>query len=1289
MTDFAVALDGANGPRLLVFEGPEGAITARPEIFALTEIANQLALGQLDADYPIDLAVAAGHDLLILHGRDRRLSLDRELQAQVLPAYLEHRYFPTVIVSITIGDFVGNQQSSLAVLTNDGTVQVLSRDKEAVNESAIEKASTGYGQRLMISQELLSQANAASKSKPGESSNQVSTSAGDWHSYQISSGQWPQATQLISVHTSGLPGDDLLVMDPGNRQLQILTESRRQNTEQVFDSGPTQFNPVSLNLDSAPLAVLPMLLNGDALQDLVILREGQSATAVAFTGVNQDALSLTYQSAPGSQVQKPTREPSSVVPTIAPADVMPSQRSAQPLSEKTRVKSESNLVIPDSFGSCASSPISAGQTINASLTTSDCPFGDGSYFDDYSFSGTSGQQIAVSMSSSSFDTYLILLAPDGSLLKSDDDGGGGTNSYIPSEGGFYILPSSGTFTIRTNSIFSNATGNYSVTLMTQSSGACPSTAVSLGQTINGALSTSDCHITSGDRTNSYVDLYRFTGVSGQQISITMSATFDTYLYLVNPDNTVLSQDDDGGGGTNSRIPPVSGVITLSQSGSYLIYATSFNAFDTGSYTLSLGVISGSTVVTNTNDSGTGSLRQAILNANATAALDTISFNISGSGVRTISPLSELPTITAPVFIDGATQPGYAGTPLIELNGTSAGANAPGLKITAGSSRVRGLVINRFNGSGIVLTTNGGNIIDGNYFGTNAAGTGSLGNAQFAVQIDGSNNNTVGGTTVAARNLISGNGFSGSGYSGIRLSGIATGNTISGNHIGTDVTGTVDLGNSLNGIYVASGYNNTLGGTAAGARNLISGNNLPGIALANTGPSGDLVQANFIGTNAAGTVALPNEYAGLIIGGFAVGGDCNGCPMTATNNTIGGTTAAARNIISGNHGHGLEVINNGSQLNNIQGNYIGTNAAGNAKIGNTSSGIFITRAPNNTIGGTVAGAGNVISGNQQHGIGVGIPRFDSVSGQTITGGTGVKIQFNFIGTAADGVSNLGNLQSGIYLDADTVVNTIEGNVIAFNGTNGITIPANSNPGVQITISSNKIFSNASTAIDLGNPGDTPNDDLDADIGANTQQNYPEFTSVISNALSLMAGEPQSATTVTIAYRMRSSRNSTFKVDFFASNGPCQNKQFTDSRGAFIGTENVTTDANGNVNRTITLPLPAAVNNPLSVLATATATNVPANTVGASPGNTSEMSQCLQVGAGNPTGTVRLTAPDFPIAENNSNGFVTVSAIREGDTAGAASVNFATSDTSSLNAACSQVTGKASERCDYATSLGTLN
>jgi subtilisin len=234
-------------------------------------------------------------------------------------------------------------------------------------------------------------------------------------------------------------------------------------------------------------------------------------------------------------------------------------------------------------GSCPSSSISVGQTVSGALASSDCRLSDGSIFDSYTFSGASGQQISVSMSSSSFDTYLLLLRPDGTLLAEDDDGGGNLNSRIPAGGGTITLPSTGTYKILANSFAANVTGSYTLTLSGSAPISCASTAISFGQTVSGALASSDCRFSDG----SFFDSYSFSGTAGQQVAVSMSSlSFDTYLFLTGPNGLVVD-DDDGGGGLNSRIPPGAGSFTLPTTGTYNILANSFAANVTGSYTLSL------------------------------------------------------------------------------------------------------------------------------------------------------------------------------------------------------------------------------------------------------------------------------------------------------------------------------------------------------------------------------------------------------------------------------------------------------------------------------------------------------------------------------------------------------------------------------------------------------------------------------------------------------------------------------------------------------------------------------
>ncbi len=249
------------------------------------------------------------------------------------------------------------------------------------------------------------------------------------------------------------------------------------------------------------------------------------------------------------------------------------------------------------------------------------------------------------------------------------------------------------------------------------------------------------------------------------------------------------------------------------------------------------------VVTNTSNSGAGSLRQAILSANATSGLDLITFNIPGAGPHTISPTSALPTITDRVIIDGTSEPNFVSTPVVVLNCTSGGALANGLKITAGGSTVKGLAINRFLGHGIELRTGGGNVIERNFIGTSVGGTADQGNALDGVLIVNSAGNTVGGTTTAKRNVISGNNR----YGVEIINSTSTGNVVQGNFIGTNAAGTGALGNSLRGVLVSGALSNSIGGTAAGAGNKIAFNGQNFVRVTGTATSNRILR-NSIFTN---------------------------------------------------------------------------------------------------------------------------------------------------------------------------------------------------------------------------------------------------------------------------------------------------------------------------------------------------------------------------------------------------------------------------------------------------------
>ena len=223
------------------------------------------------------------------------------------------------------------------------------------------------------------------------------------------------------------------------------------------------------------------------------------------------------------------------------------------------------------------------------------------------------------------------------------------------------------------------------------------------------------------------------------------------------------------------------------------------------------------VVTTLADTGDGSLRKAILDANANPGTDIINFDVPGAGVQTIFPMQKLPNITDPVIIDGTTQSGYAGSPLIVIDGTDL-FGFDMIDVFANECVIRGLAINRVRGGTGIVLYGDSNTVVGNYIGLDPSGTSAPGIQYNGIILLGASNR-VGGTLAANRNY-----FAGTGSPAIALSGLtATGNIVEGNFIGTDPTGTVKLGTSGESVIIINGAsNNIVGGAAAGARNILAG-----------------------------------------------------------------------------------------------------------------------------------------------------------------------------------------------------------------------------------------------------------------------------------------------------------------------------------------------------------------------------------------------------------------------------------------------------------------------------------
>jgi hypothetical protein len=443
---------------------------------------------------------------------------------------------------------------------------------------------------------------------------------------------------------------------------------------------------------------------------------------------------------------------------------------------------------------------------------------------------------------------------------------------------------------------------------------------------------------------------------------------------------------------------------------------------------------------NGNSNADASSTSCDANASQAGATDGISFT---AGVTTINITSTPPAITTPIAING-------GASRVELHGPGTSAN--GLYVTtaasAGSS-IRNLVINGF-GMGIYLDHTSGITIAGNYIGTNRAGSAAVPNGQgiYAyygiAQVGGLNGLTPGGPCAGDCNLISGNTGD-----GIHIHEFG-GGLIEGNFAGTDVTGTSALGNGGSGIHISYDSPVTIGGTASGAGNLTSGNTF-GIEVEQSAP---VIQGNFIGANVNGNGAIPNTTTGIYVhqGNHSY-------PFT-----IGGLTAGAGNVISGNTHDGVALFT--ADRVAVYGNLIGTQVDGTTPLPNGGGGVALSSSTHsNVIGGTGAGQANVVAFNGLAGVGVFAccDYYNQVRGNSIHENTGKGIfladdQNHTTSTPAiTGVNPIhgtacANCTIDVYSDADGQGKVYEGTVTADGAGNWTFSGSPAGPNVTATATS---------------------------------------------------------------------------------------------------------------------------------------------------------------------------------------------------------------------------------------------
>ncbi len=488
-------------------------------------------------------------------------------------------------------------------------------------------------------------------------------------------------------------------------------------------------------------------------------------------------------------------------------------------------------------------------------------------------------------------------------------------------------------------------------------------------------------------------------------------------------------------------------------------------------------------------------------------------------------------------------------------------------------------------------------------GTTQAGASCTTPGGLKIELNGTSAGATAGLLVTAGNsLIRGLVINRFAQDGIRMTSASL-NTVSCNYVGTDVAGNADLGNGVAGIQIQNSSNtNRVGGLSAGDGNLISGNTNDGVSI--VGQGANQVIGNRIGTNIAGTAAIPNGFSGVVLNSSVI-------------NIIGGTSAAARNLIAGNGVNGVTIFFSSTNL--VMGNYIGTDVTGALDLGNTSHGIEINGGgvnANNIIGGLSAGFRNVISGNNQTGIVIG---GDNLVANAATGN---QVLGNYIGTNAAGTSAVANSSTGVMIRTNAQNNYIGavaepfgspavaggGNRIAFNTGDGVAMTQTGTAPISGNrVEGNQIFSNGGLGIDLSNTGApdgvTANDALDAETGTNALQNFPVVVAVSSTGA-----------VVSVFGTLNSTALNNFRIHVYA-NAACDGAGNGEGE-IYLGEATALTDASGDGYFAGNF----AVVIPSNYVITATATNLVS-------GDASEFSACLALSC---TVAVAPTSRNFTAA-----------------------------------------------------------
>ena len=1159
LPDLIAAVDGARGPALVVLESPAGALGAEPETIPLPAPASEIAAGRFRGTWLTDIAAACGEELVVIAGRDRRLHTPG---ADAGSPVVSRASLGVRLAALAAGRWsgAGNGRVDLAALTSAGAALVL---RVPGQDEA------GSAPRILWSEK--------SAAGPG--------------------------ARLLAASVTGGPADDLVVFDAARSRFRVLPVGPEVPEEMRGDLENGEFSALTL----APSASFTVNSTGDGADTVPgdgVCNDGTGACTLRAAIQESNALvgadTISFSLGSGT----PTITPATPLPAVTgPVSILGDTGTA------TRIQLSGASAGAGAYGLRLAGG-SSGSLIRALV-----------------INRFTGVGIRIESANNTIAGCWIGLDSSGSTTVAGNSGGG----IVVSGGAATNNLIGGTTTAVRNVISHNTLAGVRIEAGAANNkvqgniiGANPGANIAAGNSTDGVVIT-------GGSTNNEIGGAVATPGSPPGNVISGNSGAGVNINGANTQGNLVESNLIGtnGGGTAGLGNSQNGVIVQGSAASNTIGGTSGsqrNVISGNNSAGSDGVELNGAGVTGTNVFG----NYIGLNAGGSAGLSNGQDGVlatGGAAGNTIGAATSNPGRLGGNVISGNTRDGIrlegAATSGTLIQGNEIGLNAagnaaianvgngvsilgsPGTTIGGATSSQRNIISGNGGSSSYGISDNGAGgdnlVIKGNYIGTDLTGSTKIANG-YGIQLSEPLSTGLAGVVIGGPTAVPGappgNVISGNTSAGIITYGSMVDNvTIQGNLIGTNAAGSAAVGNGI-GIDIGFGSGpNLIGGTTTSARNVISGNGT-GVAIHDSGSSGNLIQSNYIGTDITGTTAV---------------GNVTGVDISSASNTVGGSATPPGtppgNVISGNTSTGVSVCCAQGSGNSIRGNIIGATADGLTSLPNRSTGVFLgQRLSTCTVGGTSAGDRNLISGNSYtsstqgvnclgcggsnvlignwigvnitgaaalpNGVGVYYSQISSPTSSLTVGGsgagtgnvisgnlqsgvyfsnyTGGAVLGNLIGVAPDGITPMGNGRYGVEGPTNTSGGTVGGttgltpgacagscNAIRFNALAGVS-------GGYPVIRGNRISDNGGLGIDLGSAGVTPNDSPDS-----LPQNFPLITSAIFNS---------GAGTTTIQGTLQSAASTSFDIDVF-SNATIDPSGYGEG-DVYLGSATCLTDTAGN-------------------------------------------------------------------------------------------------------------------------------